>query len=218
MRRVILAAIAFGAAVSSVPAYAEAGDLLVKARATYHVRSEAFSFTLNDDAQVVNATVDNAVGGEASVTMFLTNQIAAEFSMGGTTYNLNDENGGKVLSAGMLQSTAIMQFHPIGEDAIVRPYVGAGLSYVNFFGEELEEVIINEASNPFIPYSTGIESGFAPVAQVGADIAINKRLYLNADVKYTSIRTEVYVQNETRQTVSRRLGSLIVATGVGFRF
>lgn len=218
MRKVILAAIAFGAATSSVPAYAEAGDLLVKARATYHVRSEGFSFTLNDDAHVVNATVDNAVGGEASVTMFLTNQIAAEFSMGGTTYNLKDENGGKVLSAGMLQSTAIMQFHPLGEDAIVRPYVGAGLSYVNFFGEDLEEVIINEASNPFVPYSAGIQSGFAPVVQVGADMSVNKRLYLNADIKYTSVRTEVYVQNEVRQTVSRRMGSLIIATGVGFRF
>lgn len=218
MRRLILAAATIGAAVSSVPAHAEAGDLLVKARVTYHHRSEGFSFTLNDQAEIVDAFVNDAVGGEASATLFLTDHLAAEFSLGGATYDLEDETGSGVLSAGLLMSTATVQYHPLGDRAVVRPYIGAGLSYMNLYGEELQDVIINEASNPFTPYTSGIHGGFAPVGQVGADIAVNQRLYVNLDAKYTSLKTEIYVQNETRQTVARRMGSLVVAGGVGFRF
>lgn len=218
MRRLILAAAAIGALVSSVPARSEAGDLLVKARATYHHRSEGFSFTLNDQAQVVDASVDDAVGGEASAALFLTDHLAIEFSLGGVTYDLDDDTGNGVLSAGLLMSTATVQYHPLGDRAVVRPYIGAGMSYMNFYGEELQDVIINEASNPFSAYTSGIRGGFAPVGQVGADIAINQRMYVNIDAKYTSLKTEVYVQNETRQTVARRMGSLVVASGVGFRF
>lgn len=218
MRRFILAAAAIGALVSSVPAHAEAGDLLVKARVTYHHRSEGFSFTLNDQAGIVDAFVNDAVGAEASATLFLTNHLATEFSLGGVAYDLEDGTGGGVLSAGLLMSTATVQFHPLGDSAVVRPYVGAGMSYMNIYSEELRDVIINEAASPFTPYSAGVRGGIAPVGQVGADIAVSQRLYVNVDAKYTSLKTEVYVQNETRQTVARRMGSLVVAFGVGFRF
>lgn len=218
MRSLILAAVAIGAVVPSVPAHAEAGDLLVKARATYHHRSEGFSFTLNDQAEIVDAFVNDAIGGEVSGTLFLTDHVATEFSLGGVTYDLEDDTGRGVLSSGLLMTTATVQFHPLGDRAVVRPYIGTGISYMNFYGEELQDVVISEASNPFTPYTSGIRGGFTPVGQFGADIAINQRLYVNLDAKYTSLKTEVYVQNETRQTIARRMGSLVVSGGVGFRF
>lgn len=218
MRSFIIAAAAFGALMSSVPAHAEAGDLLIKARATYHHRSEGFTFTLTDQAQVVEAYVNDAIGGEASATLFLTDHLATEFSLGGVTYDLEEDTGEGVLSAGLLMSTATVQYHPLGDRAVVRPYIGAGLSYMNFYGEQVQEVIINDASAPSTPYTSGIRGGISPVGQVGFDIAINQRMYVNIDGKYTSLKTEVYLENQDRQTVARRMGSLVVAGGVGFRF
>lgn len=218
MRRIILTALALSASMASVPVHADAGDLLVKVRATYHARSEGFSLTLNDQAEVVDALVPNSFGGEASATLFLTDHWATEISLGGATYDLEDETGTGILSAGLLTSAATLQYHPLDSDAVVRPYIGAGISYMNFYSEELKDVLINEAAGAFTPYTSDIRGGFSPVAQLGADIAISQQLYLNLDAKYTSVKTEVYVQNETRLTVARRMGSLVLATGVGFRF
>jgi len=218
MRKFILLAAVSSAIVTGVPAHADAGDILIKARGTYHKRLDSFSVTLPDTDQPVDADVEDAAGAEASLTMFLTNHIAMEFSLGGAGYQVSDDTGRELVSANLLMSTATVQYHFSPKGERFRPYVGAGVTHLNLYGEEVEVVLLESAPDPFVSYNSRLTGGFAPVGQVGADIAISEQVYLNLDVKYTTRKTEILVEREARATDARRMGAVIVAAGIGFRF
>lgn len=218
MRRFILLAAVASATVTGAPAHADAGDILIKARGTYHKRLDSFSVTLPDTDQPVDADVEDTAGAEASLTMFLTNHIAMEFSLGGAGYQVSDDTGRELVSANLLMSTATVQYHFSPKGELFRPYVGAGITHLNLYGEDVEVVLLESAPDPFVSYNSRLTGGFAPVGQVGADIAINEQVYLNLDVKYTTRKTEILIEREARATDARRMGAVIVAAGIGFRF
>lgn len=218
MRKFILLAAVSGAIVTGAPAHADAGDILIKARGTYHKRLDSFSVTLPDTDLPVDADVKDAAGAEASLTMFLTNHIAMELSLGGAGYQVSDDTDRGLVSANLLMSTATVQYHFSPKGELFRPYVGAGITHLNLYGEDVEVVLLESAPDPFVSYNSRLTGGFAPVGQVGADIAINEQVYLNLDVKYTTRKTEILIEREARATDARRMGAVIVAAGIGFRF
>lgn len=218
MRRFTVFAAALAAAVTSVPAHADAGDILIKVRGTYHKRLDGFEVTLPDTEQPVAADVEDAVGAEASMTMFLTQHIGVELSMGGTSYKVSDASGRGLVSANLLMTTATIQYHIAPDGKRLRPYVGVGLSHLNLYGEDVEVELLDSAPDPFVSYNSRLTGGFAPVGQVGTDIAINEQIYLNLDVKYATRKTEILIEREARATDARRMGAFIVAAGIGFRF
>jgi outer membrane protein len=209
---------AVAALLGSAPAYAEVGDILVKGRGTYHNRLDGLTLTLPNGDEPVESGVEDTVGAEVSLTMFLTNRIAFEAALGSAGYQLRDPSGNKLVSANMLMSTATVQYHFAPDADVFRPYAGAGVTHLNIYGEGADVALLNFAPDPFASYSVRLTSGFAPVAQIGADIAVNDRIYLNIDAKFTSRKTEVLIEREAQTAASRRLDSLIIAAGVGFRF
>lgn len=218
MRRLFMLAAAAVATAASAPAQADAGDILVKARGTYHKRLESFSITLPGGEQPVRADVEDTSGAEVGVTMFLTDHIAMELALGGAGYRVKDGQGNSLVSADLVTSTVTVQYHALPEGEVFRPYVGAGVTHLNIYGEDTEINLLATPPDPLVSYRSRLTGGFAPVGQVGADIAINDRLYFNLDVKYTSRKTEILIESEARATDSRRLGAVIVGAGVGFRF
>lgn len=218
MHRMFMLAVVTAATMVAVPAHADAGDILIKARGTYHQRLDGFAVTLPDAELAIDADVENTVGAEAGLTLFLTDKIAAEFSLGGAGYQVKDATGRGLVSANLLMSTATIQYHFAPDGKRVRPYLGLGVTHLNLYGEDVEVAVSNSAPDPFVSYNSRLTGGFAPVGQAGADIAINDRLYVNLDVKYTARKTEILIEREVRATEARRLGSLIVGAGIGFRF
>lgn len=218
IQRILMLAATVAVAAAGAPAHADAGDILIKARGTYHQRMDGFSLTLPDAEVPVDADVENTAGAEVGVTMFLTDKIAAEFSLGGAGYQVQDDTGRGLVSANLLMSTATLQYHFAPDGKHVRPYLGVGVTHLNLYGEDVEVALLDSSPDPFISYNSRLTSGFAPVGQVGADIAINEQLYLNLDVKYTARKTEILIEREVRATEARRLGALIVGAGLGFRF
>lgn len=218
MREMTMLAAAIAALLGSAPANAEVGDVLVKARGTYHNRLDGLTLTLPNGGEAVESGVEDTVGAEVSLTMFLTNHLAFEAALGSAGYQLRDPSGDKLVSANLLMSTATVQYHFASDDEVLRPYVGAGVTHLNIYGEGADIALLNFAPDPFASYSVRLTSGFAPVAQIGADIAVNDQIYLNLDAKYTSRKTEVLIEREARTDGSRRLDTLVVAAGVGFRF
>jgi outer membrane protein len=206
------------ASLASVPAQAEAGDILIKTRGTYSMRLDDFIVTLPDADEPVGANVVDTPGAEASLTMFVTDHLALEFSLGSAGYEVEDDSGRGLVSANLLMSTATIQYHFAPEGKVLRPYLGVGLTHLNLYSEEVETELLESSPDPFIAYNSRLTGGFAPVAQVGADIAVNERLYFNLDAKYTIRQTEILIEREARATDSQRIGALILGAGFGFRF
>jgi outer membrane protein len=219
MRSVTLALAALAAMALSTPAAAEPGDMLIKIRGGYVLRTGSSVVTVDVGGTPVSAKAKAAPGGEASLTFFMTDHLATELTLGGAPYDIKDRSGKTLVSAGLITPTAMLQYHLMPASKQFRPYVGVGLSYANFYSEKAGEVLTNRVVTPAISYSADIKDGLAPVAQVGADIAINEQLYINIDAKYLGANSKLTLdQGGTSQTVSHRMRSIIMGAGVGFRF
>lgn len=218
MRKLIYLSAVSAVAVAATPAFAEAGDILVKARGTYHLRFDGLSVELPDSAEAVNAVVDDAAGAEASLAVFMTNNIALEVSLGATVYDVRDTTGRQLVSANLLMSSATLQYHLSPDGKRLRPYLGVGVTHLNLYGDKVDVALSNASRDQFASYSARVTGGFAPVAQAGADLALSERVFANFDVKYTARKTEILIARETSSISEQRLGALVLGIGMGFKF
>lgn len=218
MRKFIYIGAVSAAFAASTPAYAEAGDILVKARGTYHVRLDGLSVELPDTDEVVSADVDDAAGAEASLAVFMTDNVALEVSLGATVYEVRDAIGGKLVSANLLMTSATVQYHVSPEGKRLRPYLGVGVTHLNLYGDQVDIALLNKSRDQFASYNARLSGGFAPVAQVGADIALNARTFVNIDAKYTARETEILIARESSTISEQRIGALVLGLGLGFKF
>ncbi|SMC34923.1 OmpW family protein [Novosphingobium sp. B1] len=219
MRHFAAALCAIAAVSAATPALAEPGDILIKIRGDYVLRSGSSAVTVDLGGIPVSANAKAAPGGEASLTFFITEHFATEFTLGGAPYDMKDRNGRTLVSAGLITPTAMLQYHVMPSSKVFRPYVGAGLSYANFYSEKPGEILTNRTVTPRISYSADLKGALAPVVQIGADIAINEQLYINVDAKYLGASSRLTVeQGGNSQTVSHKMRSLVLGAGVGFRF
>ncbi len=218
MRKLPIFAATFSAVTLNAPAQADTGDVLVKLRGTYHKRLDDFTLTLPDSPQPATVSAEDTAGAEASFTMFFAKKMALELSIGATGYEIQDALDRRLVSANLLMSTATIQYHPAPESKIVRPYIGLGVTHINLYGEEIQPTLVDASPNSTTSYKAKLTSGFAPIGQIGSDVAISRSVYLNLDVKYTTRKTEFLLESENFTTDSRNVASVIAAAGVGFRF
>lgn len=219
MRHFVSTLWALAAVAAATPALAAPGDILIKLRGDYVLRSGSRPVTLDVGGSPVSAKAKAAPGAEASLTFFMTDRIAAELTLGGAPYDIKDRNGRTLVSAGLITPTAMLQYHAMPDSKAFRPYVGIGLSYANFYSEKPGEILTNRNVTPPISYAADLKGALAPVAQLGADIAINEQLYINVDAKYLGASSKLTVeQGSNSQTVSHKMRSLVLGAGVGFRF
>lgn len=231
MRKLIYIGTLSAAALAGAPAHAEAGDILVKVRGTYHLRLNGLSVALPDSepvarsegplpgsGQVTSAEVGDAAGAEASLALFMTNNLALEVSLGATEYEVRDATGGGLVSADLLMSTATVQYHLSPEAKRLRPYLGVGVTYLNLYNDKVDIALLNKLNGQFSSTNSRLTGGFAPVAQLGADVAISESSYINLDVKYTARKTQILIEREASSISERRLGALILGVGLGFKF
>lgn len=217
MRKFTIAA-AIAALSAAAPAHAETGDMLVKVRGGYSFRSGTDSVTVNLISDRVTAKAADSVVGEAALTFFLTDNVATEVSLGGGSYDINDAAGRTLASSGLITPTLTLQYHlmPGGR---VRPYIGVGAAYVSFYSEKPGEILTNQNPLPPVSYAVGIKSNIAPVGQIGADVSVNDKFYVNIDGRYMIAKSKLTItQGSNVQTVKQDTQSFVVMAGVGFKF
>jgi len=218
MRAYIIAGAALAVLVTTSPAHGAPGDVLVKIRGDYTLHPGSSPVTIDVDDTAVIAKPKSAIGGEASLTFFLTDHVAAEIGFGGTSYDLEDRAGRTLSSGGLTTPSFTLQYHLLPGSKLLRPYVGVGAAYANFYSEKAGEILTDQETPITQTYSTSLKSGLAPVGQVGADIALNDQFYVNFDAKYVGTNTKFGVENGGSQTFPYKMRSVIVGVGVGFRF
>lgn len=223
MRKTSLAVAAILAASLTTPALAARGDMLIKLRGNYQLRSQSEKVAVSIDKKGGGAADyrvrgSDAAGAEASATYFFTDRFATELAFGGASYDLKESSGRALLTSGTITPTVTLQYHPITEGRF-RPYLGAGAAYVLAYSEKPGNLLTSNAPYPVSAYSANVNGSFAPVAQVGVDVSLDDKLYLNVDAKYMLSGSDVtVVQSGNSEQYGQDVKSLVVGVGVGFRF
>ena len=205
------------ALAAALPAMAQQatqeGNWMVRARAvnvnTYNGSTPIPSLAVPSDA----IHVESKVIPEVDITYFFTKNIAAELIL-----TVPQKHDVKVKSSAigafdaghfyLLPPTLTAQWH-FNPDGDFRPYVGAGLTYSDFSGDQLR-----------VPGVTGLHLdniyvGFA--VQAGFDYKLTKNVFFNMDIKKAQVRSDV--ENDAGVKVSRvKVDPILFGVGLGWRF
>ncbi|MFP5386584.1 MAG: OmpW/AlkL family protein [Bacteriovoracia bacterium] len=191
--------------LSSTAALAD--NMMVRMRAINVMPDESGTpSAIGGDVKLNTATVP-----ELDFSYFFSKNLAVELILATTTHNasaqktsLNNLDLGHV---SLLPPTLLAQYHL--EFGKLKPYVGAGLNYTIFYGEE-----------PGVARSVTYENNFGYALQVGGDYQIGDNLFLNLDIKKIYLSTDVEVKTYANGTVKADvdIDPLIVGMGLGWKF
>ncbi|MDY0013375.1 MAG: OmpW family outer membrane protein [Rhodocyclaceae bacterium] len=190
----------WGAYAQSAPE----GDWLVRLRAvqidTANESSGGGPLALPSDAvHVSNKTIP-----ELDISYFFTKNIAAELIL---TYpqkhDIKLEGVGKLGSLHELPPSLLLQYHFLPEGT-VRPYMGVGVNYTRFSKVDLGPLEVDKDS-------------FGLALQVGVDVKLADKLFLNMDVKKVKMGTDVSVSGVGKITTVH-VDPWLFGIGVGYRF
>ena len=205
MKRMLLGAAA--ALILAAPAMAEQGDWLVRLRAINVVPNEEATITpIGGDVDI-----DSSIVPELDITYFVQDNWALELILGVTPHDVmavntaaGDIDLGDVT---LLPPTLTLQYH-FNPEGQYRPYVGAGVNYTYFFNEDLP----SGSALSTIDY----DASFGLAAQAGIDIALQDEWFLNLDVKYIDIDTDVVIDGVVNADV--QIDPVVFGIGFGRRF
>jgi outer membrane protein len=198
-----LLVLALAAAFAPVLAQAEAGDIVVRLRATHVAPDESSSLGATTDAAGLGlsaATLYGSSGAELQVgsntipeidfSYYITKNIAAELILAiGTRHDVNVSSTGAVSpnlgSVNLLPPTLTAQWHFM-PDTMIDPYVGAGAAFVLGMDRSLT------ANVGALGLPIRIDrSSFGGVLQAGVDINLQDKWLVNFDVKKLWFGTDV---------------------------
>lgn len=217
MRSSLLLGLAGLTALVPAQAAAEAGDLIVRAR--------AIVVAPNEDASDIlpafpgsSVEVEDAVVPELDFTYFFTDRIAAELILATSPHELQGTGGIEGLSevgtVWALPPTLTVQYH-FTPEASFRPYVGAGVNMTIFYREDTSQSLDQAIGATDIE----LDESFGWAVQAGFDIDLNETWFFNADVKYIDIDTTATLTTGALvNEVDVDLDPVVFGIGIGRRF
>ena len=213
MKKTTLSALMIGTllGLAATPVMAkDLGEHFSKER--FQLRARAIGVLADGDGTVsgtaLNTDVDNAYVPEVDVTYFVTNNIGLELIAATSEHTISA--GNSVLGdAWILPPTLTLQYH-FAPDEKFSPYVGAGLNYSMFYGED-DAAGFN---------GLDVDGGVGYALQAGADYCLSDNWGLNLDVKYINLDVDVNVNSGATPLTAPDvdLDPWIVGAGVSYRF
>lgn len=225
-------AVALSAGVMSLPAVAyEPGDMLVRFGAVHVAPNESSGVLYLDggSAAGTKATVGDDTQFGISFTYLINQHVGVEV-LGATPFkhevnvkgldNLLGIQGvdGKLADVKHLPPTVSLQYYPMGAGSKWQPYVGLGLNHTFFFDEKLtSERKAQGFDNLKLKSSTGL------TGQVGIDVALTERLFVNAAAWYMGIDTTATVDGPSALSVKQtkvkvQIDPMVYMLGLGVKF
>lgn len=197
MKRIILALMA----VSFLSLTANAQDEVKKDDfKRWQVRVRGVAVVPDESAKIGiiggDVNIQNTFIPELDFTYFFTKNFAAELILGTTKHDVHTV-GSDISAIGgptsfdvdlgsvyLLPPTLTVQYHfyPMKEK-IFKPYIGAGVNYTIFYGIDEGDVVKD------VKYDNAL--GYA--AQIGFDLFLNEKFFINLDVKKVFLKTDVTV-------------------------
>ncbi|MFM1911451.1 MAG: hypothetical protein RJB18_842 [Pseudomonadota bacterium] len=229
MKKTLLALAVAATLVPSL-AMAEAGDIVVRVRATHISADESSSLGKTTDAtgltsgsalalygsSTAELRVDSNTIPEIDFSYYFTKNIAAELILAvGTRHDVTVTPGAAAAknlgSVNLLPPTLTAQWH-FNPDQTFDPYVGAGLSYVRAMDNGLKA----EAGLP-IRIS---RNSFGPAIQAGFDYNLENKWLINFDIKKIWFDTKVEInESGTWKKIDQLdVDPWVVSVGFGRKF
>ncbi|MHA6721005.1 OmpW/AlkL family protein [Sphingomonas sp. RS6] len=194
-----------------------AGDWLVRLRGIVVAPNES-SGGIQPGIPTGKVGVGDAVMPEVDFTYMATDHIGAELIVSSTRHDITGREAisglGTVGHTWVLPPTLTLQYHFMPK-AAVRPYVGAGVNYTTFYSSKTSDSLNTALGKTEL----SLKDSFGYALQAGVDIDINKKFFLNLDVKYIDMDTTARLT--TGNTVNRtsvHIDPLVFGFGIGTRF
>ena len=166
---------------SSVSAH-QAGDIIVRAGAVV--------VAPNESSQDVLGLGEFSVGDNTQLGLnfgyMLTDNIGIELLAATPfSHDVSLDGVGKIAETKHLPPTLVAQYYFGDANSKLRPYIGAGVNFTNFFDNEFTNDLGGALTDLSMTNSWGV------AAQVGLDYQINDSWLVNASVWYAQISTDV---------------------------
>lgn len=175
----------------------------IRARALGVVPDEKSDVNIGGDAHV-----GDAITPEVDLTYFITDHIGVEAIAGTAQHKLTYTGDVDIGDVWILPPTVTLQYHFTPDNAF-SPYLGAGINYSMFYGEE------EGAGFDDLDVDGGV--GFA--LQVGFDYWINDNWGVNLDVKKIFLDVDADVNLGTTPVhADVDLDPWLIGAGVSYRF
>ncbi len=149
--------------------------------------------------------ISTAFAPEVDITYFLSKNIALELMLSTSKHDLEIEDGTDLGSVSILPPTLSLQYHFYYKN--FKPYLGAGINYTLFYGEDSGDLEDIEYKN---------QVGYA--LQAGLDYNISDKWFINLDFKKMFLKTEITPDNDSNSSVEANLDPLFLGFGVGMKF
>ncbi|WP_292948617.1 OmpW family outer membrane protein [Olleya sp. UBA1516] len=157
-----------------------------------------------DNLEGADVDISTTVIPEVDFTYFFTKHWAAELILATTKHEVEVE-GLDLGHVWLLPPTLNVQYHFYSGD--FKPYVGAGVNYTIFYGEDAGDVV-------GMDYENSVGFSF----QAGIDYNLNDKWFLNLDVKQLLLSTDVTVNaGEAVIPVEVDINPLIIGLGIGVK-
>ena len=192
-------------------------------------RSPYGSLSFSDGAISAQVKSSNTLG--LTATYFITDNIAAEF-VGGippkmTITGAGSAQGYGTIGSASMWSPAIMLKYYFGQaSAAFRPYVGVGASYIWFSNATISNGNF-ESQRLKGPTKVSVNSGFAPVFNVGASYLLAKDWYVGGSVSFIPMTRTISLDNPSvtgapsvslQSTVRTRLNPVVTYLSISRLF
>ncbi|MFQ6371455.1 outer membrane protein OmpW [Shewanella sp. YIC-542] len=188
----------------------QAGDIIVRAGAVMVAPNESSPVVAN----VAEFGVDNNTQLGLNFGYMLTDNVGVEL-LAATPFSHDVSLGdlGKIAETKQLPPTLVAQYYFGNANSKVRPYVGAGVNYTNFFDNDFT----NDLDGALTDLSLSNSWGWA--AQAGIDYQVDKNWLVNASVWYAQISTDVkFNMGGAKQVVETDIDPWVYMISVGYKF
>ena len=202
MKKIVFtaAAVLFAASPAMAGNDFKAGDILIRARGLNVMPDERSTMNIGDTVKLSNTVIPEIDG-----TYFFTPNVAAELIAGVSPHRVSTRGGVDAGDVWLLPPTLTLQYHFSQLDGI-KPYVGAGVNYTHFFGENAGALT-----------GANYKDSFGAALQAGADVPLGNHWYANVDVKKLYIdTTATFNGGAVRADVD--IDPWIVGVGIGYKF
>jgi len=192
--------IAAGCALASqmVLAYS-AGDIFVRGGiAQTDTRSD------NGEAAGLELGVSSARGFTYGAGYLFTDKLGVELNSSEKFEHDLTLGGDEFGSVDRMPVNLLINYYPMGGiDSRVQPYVGAGLNYTRFSGEDT-------------PLPIDVRHSYGAIGQLGVDLAVAQGLMLNGFVSYADVSADVRL--EGNKIGEAKIDPMTIGGGITYRF
>ncbi len=157
-------------------------------------------------------SIDDAIVPELDISYFFTKNIALELILAVTPHTIDGKGSisgnGEIGDVWLLPPTLTLQYHV--DMGAFKPYLGAGVNYTVFFGEDAGPNYSN----------LDLDNNFGWALQAGFDYHLQDNWFFNVDVKklWLDTDTSVNLDGTGKVTADVDIDPWIVGVGLGYKF